>query len=507
MLTALALAAQIRTPNFAELAKDWRNGPIVYQVLVDRFAPSENLEAKKAVYAAPRTLHLWSETPKGGVFLPEANVWSHEVAFWGGDLKSLRGKLGYIRDLGADVLYLNPICKALTNHKYDAQEYNEVAPEYGTRKDVSDLANSLHAQGMRLMLDGVFNHMARSGFRFQEALKDPRSRYRDWFFFGNEYPDGYRGWAGVANLPELRLENPAVREYIWSGRNSVVQGFLRDGVDGWRLDVAFDIGPKFLSELTEAAHSAKAGSAVVGEIWNYPAPWFPSVDGVMNFHLRTIIFSIVGGETDGGRAGRQIERMVDDAGLPSILKSWIVLDNHDTSRLATAVPDEWRRHMAQALQFTLPGSPNLYYGTELGMTGGDDPVMRAPMRWDLVTPGNEYLKWVRKLIDIRKSHPALRYGDFRNLDGDKLLAFGRNTDKALDTVIVLANPTGEKVKERISTRAGWLMNGSQLRDLLSDQKVWIDAGTFFAEVPPHSVQILVPSSEPYKGYTPYKRVE
>lgn len=478
----------------------------MYQVLVDRFAPSDDLESKRDLYAPPRTLHPWSETPKGGVFVPEANVWSHELAFWGGDIKSLKGKLGYIRDLGADVLYLNPIHKAYTNHKYDAQDYAEVSPEYGTRKDVIDLASSLHAQGMKLMLDGVFNHIGRTSPRFQEALKSPKSRYRDWFFFGKEYPDGYREWSGVPNLPELRLENNAVREYIWAGRSSVVQKYLREGVDGWRLDAAFDIGPKYLGELTEAAHGARPGSAIVGEIWNYPAEWFPAVDGVLNMHLKTLILSLIKGESTPAHAGKMIGRMVEDSGLEHILQSWIVLDNHDTQRLATVLPDISDRRIAQALQFTLPGCPVIYYGSELGMTGGDDPEMRAPMRWDLVTPENPDLKWIHKLIDIRKNHPSLRYGEFKLLDSDKLLAFERNTDKALDAAIVLVNPTDEAVKERLSTRAGWLMNYSRLADLLSSDSTTVEGGTILASVPAHSARILAPTSEAYKGYTPYKRV-
>lgn len=495
----------MQAPNYSELEKDWRNGAIVYQVIVDRFAPSENLEDKKSLYAFPRTLHPWSETPTGGTFVPTANVWSHEVAFWGGDLKSVKGKLNYIRDLGADVLYLNPIAKALTNHKYDTQDYAEVSPEYGTRKDVIDLADSLHAQGMRLMLDGVFNHMGRSAPRFQEALKNPKSKYRDWFFIGSEFPDGYREWGGVPNLPELRLENPAVRDYLWTGRNSIVQKYLRDGVDGWRLDAAFDVGPQYLDQLTRAAHDAKSDSVVVGEIWNYPSTWFPAVDGVMNMHLRELILSLINGETSGPLMGRMVDRMIEDSGLSNILKSWIVLDNHDTSRLATLVPNPEKRRIAQALEFTLPGAPVIYYGSELGMTGGDDPAMRAPMRWDLVTPENKDLTWVHKLIDIRKNHPALRYGQFKLLDSEKLLAFERNGDKALDTAIVVVNPTDQTIKERLSTRAGWIMNYTALGDLLSADKFTVEQGTFAATVPARTARILVPLNEPYKGYTPYKR--
>ena len=169
---------------FEAREKDWRNGAIVYQVYVDRFAPSANLEAKRALYPAPKKLHAWTDLPTHGVYLPEAKVWSHEIDFWGGDLQSLRGKLDYIQGLGADVLYLNPIDLAYTNHKYDTLDYRAVSPEYGTRDDARALARDVHARGMKIMLDGVFNHMGRNSPIFRQAEADPRSKYRDWFVFG-----------------------------------------------------------------------------------------------------------------------------------------------------------------------------------------------------------------------------------------------------------------------------------------------------------------------------------
>src|SRR5579884_1748260 len=206
LLAALALMTTSSWPDpktFEARERDWRNGPVVYQVFVDRFAPSADLAAKRMLYKSPRSLHPWSETPKAGSQIKSMGVWSHELAFWGGDLKSVRSKLSYIHDLGADVLYLNPIFDALTNHKYDALDYGKVAPEYGTRQDVIDLASDLHRNGMRLMLDGVFNHMGRNATRLQSALRDPKSPYRDWYFIGKQYPLGYRAWVNVPNLAEL----------------------------------------------------------------------------------------------------------------------------------------------------------------------------------------------------------------------------------------------------------------------------------------------------------------
>ncbi len=486
---------------------DWRNGAIVYQVIVDRFAPPADPQARRHLYPAPKRLRLWSESPQRGTFLPDLQVWTQELDFWGGDLAGLRDRLDHVAGLGADVLYLNPIHHAGTNHKYDVLDYFAVAPEYGTRDDVSTLADACHERGMKLVLDGVFNHMGRQSAWFQEALADPGSPKRDWFFIDPRYRYGYRAWANVANLPELRLENPAVRARIYGDLDSVVQSYLRDGVDGWRLDVAHDIGFAYLSELTQAAHRARPGSLVVGEIWNYPQEWSPAVDAVMNFHARGIILNLVQGHLSGPAAGRLCETMIDDAGPDPILKAWLVLDNHDLPRLKTMLPAPWQRRMAQVLQFTLPGSPSVYYGVEVGMEGRLDPEMRGPMRWDLLREDNPDLQWMRRLIGLRRSSRALRIGDFRRLESQTLMAFQRSTDRIAELVIVVANPTAKSVSEVLPVRDSKLMSFTKLRDALSDVQIQAESGLIRVTIPAHTVCVFRPVINDGAEYTPYKRVQ
>jgi cyclomaltodextrinase / maltogenic alpha-amylase / neopullulanase len=486
--------------------KDWRNGALVYQVLVDRYAPSANLEAKRALYPAPKTLHPWTEAPQRGVYLDSERLWSHEIQFWGGDLASTRSRLDHVQRLGADVLYLNPIHLAYTNHKYDAFDYRAISPEFGTREDFKALAGDVHRRGMKLVLDGVFNHMGRNAPIFKDAMANPQSKWRDWFYFGPQYQSGTRVWWLAENLPELNLENPAVRAHVWGDRDSVVRGYLRDGADGWRLDVAVDIGFQWLEQLTKAAHAEKPGSLVVGEIANYPKEWFPAVDGVMNFTLREIVLRLADGQLQPAHALRMLERMVADSGLENLLKSWLMLDNHDTPRIATVLPHEPSRRLAQVLQFTLPGAPNLYYGSEVGMTGGGDPEMRAPMRWDLVRDDNPTLAWTRRLIALRKERRALRVGDFRTLVSDRLFAFERHTDRALDTVVVVANPLDVEVRETVMVRNAKLMNNWNMVDLLGGPPVKIAAGLFHLVLPPKGTLVLVPEASPGGGYSAYKRV-
>lgn len=496
-----------KAPIFEEREADWRQGALVYQIIVDRFAPPKDLESKKDLYPAPKRLRSWDENPAGGTYVDEAGVWSHEIDFWGGDLQSLSTKLSYVEELGVDVVYLNPIHLAYTNHKYDAQDYFKVSPEYGTREDVVALAEDIHAAGMKFMLDGVFNHMGRTSPWFQEAMEDPSSPWREWYYIGEEYERGYRAWVNVENLPEINLESQSVRNRIYGDPDSVIQGYLNDGVDGWRLDVAFDIGFVYLDELTRAAHSAKPESLIIGEVWNWPEEWIPALDGVMNMTARELILRTVRGDVDPAQSKRIIDQMVSDTPYEGLLKSWIILDNHDTPRLRTALEEEWQQRMAQVLQFTLPGSPCIYYGVELGMEGGHDPEMRGPMRWDLVSDENPYYTWMQDLIALRNENRALSIGDYREVKTEKLLAFMRVTDKVEETILVAANPTQEEVRDLLPVRDSKVMNYAMLDDLIGGGEFQVLAGMVPVTIPPETIVVLRPRIERGIDYTPYKRVQ
>jgi glycosidase len=520
-LAACAPEHRLTAPDFANTAdrqlapillqrdSDWRIGPVVYQVFVDRFAPPAPgaLDAKRHFYAAPRSLKEWDELPKPGARVEGIGCMSHELDFWGGDLNSLRERLPHIDRLGADVLYLNPIHAAFTNHKYDAQDFLTVSPEYGSRDDVKSLAADCHDRGLRLMLDGVFNHMGRTAPIFQEALRDPASRSRAWFDVNPAYKHGHRAWYNSANLPELNLENPTVRARLWDDPDSVVRGYLQDGVDGWRLDVAYDLGFTRLAEITAAAHETRPDSCTIGEIWNYPEQWMPALDGVMNFHARQIMLDYLHGKMTGSRAGRLLNTMIDDTGIEHILKCWLVLDNHDTARLTHTIAERDLRRVARVLQFTLPGAPCVYYGSEIEMEGGDDPANRAPMRWDLVADDNDDYLWFKNLVAIRKRSRALRLGEWRLLDSDSLLAFQRHTDRWNETAVIVANSSPLPVAEVVSVRDSKLMNFAPLVDQLSGREVALHSGMIEVEVPGHTAMLLMPAEKPGSDYSAYKRVQ
>lgn len=504
------LQPAIPAETFAQREQDWRNGVIVYQVLVDRFVPSAQLETKRALYPAPKRLRNWDEVPQPGPYLPDQRLSSHELDFWGGDFASLRTRLDYIQALGVDVLYLNPIHLAFTNHKYDALDFMQISPEFGDQEAFNQLVAEVHAHGLKLVLDGVFNHMGRNAPIFQDALQNPDSLWRDWFAIGPQYDGGSRSWTGFQNLPELNLENPAVRGYIYENPDSVLRSYLRAGADGWRLDTAYELGYDFLRDLTRAAHDEKPGSLIVGEIVNYPDKWLQSIDAVMNFSMRLILFGVVSGTLSPHTAGRMTERLIRDAGIEPILKSWTLIDNHDIPRIATLFPKTAQRRLIQALQFTLPGAPNIYYGSEIGMLGGNDPENRGPMRWDWVHDDNQELQWLKKLIGLRKQHRALRIGNFRLVESERLFAFERYTDRALETVIVLANPSDTAVTEKIMLANADLMDDTPMFDVLEATGVpavsRVEAAFMDVTVPPETILAFMPRERALGGYSRYKRI-
>ena len=484
------------TGRYEARESDWRNGALVYQVMVDRFAPSADLAAKAGLYPTVGRLRSWEDVPAQGHYLAEHEVWSHELDFWGGDLESLRGRLDYLQGLGVDVLYLCPIHLAWTNHGYDALDHRQVRPAYGSRADVRALADALHERGMRLVLDGVFNHMGRQSPAFQGALADPDAPTRDWFDIDEGLPGGARAWANAVNLPELVIENPAVQDYLWASDDSAVRSWLRDGVDGWRLDVAHELGMVHLGQLATAAHDEKPGSLVLGEASSYPAEWFPELDGVLDFTLREILLLTAHQRIDAAHSQRMLQRLYTDADFEHLLKSWTYLDNHDVPRLTDTIPNPAARHLASVLQFTLPGSVNIYYGSELGQEGGADPANRAPMRWDLVTDDNPALAFFRELAEMRRSRRALRVGDLRWLVTDRLIGFERHTDQVADAVVVLANPSCDPVSETVLVPDSKLMGMTGLVDLLTGESFQNNHATLSLELAPHQVAVLAPDTAP-----------
>ncbi|CAK9061558.1 Cyclomaltodextrinase (Maltodextrin glucosidase) (TMG) [Durusdinium trenchii] len=527
---------------------DWRIGCVVYQIYVDRFAPCANLEAKKSLYPEERPKVRSTQTGLGGQLVESVGYYSrwafgvgraevgNELAFWGGDLPSLTGKLDYINDLGVDVMYLQPVTKSFSNHKYDTTDYKDLDAQYGTDEDFKTLVDALHEKGMKLVLDFVFNHCGKRSNLVQEALKDKESPNRKFFFMGDEYqPHGYKVWGCAPSLVELALESKELQNYLWASKDgscelasfdSALATWLRRGADGARLDVASEIGLDLLSSITRAAHRHKKGSLVVGEVWAYSPHWTSCMDAVLSLHLGVLIYGLAEGTLPGPSAAQSLARMVADSSIEEVLKCWIVVSNHDMPRLAHRLPDLkaaatcghvrpracGARKFAQALQFTWPGCPLIYYGDELGLEGGEDPHNRAPMPWGREKE-SEMLEHTKMLIALRKQHRALRIGDYRELFARDLMAFIRTTDRVSEVVIVLANPLATPVKEMVVVPVPAILGHTLFKDAMDGEETRLLGSTLTVEVKPKTVRIFTmvnevgnPSGDQYKRQTLWKEL-
>ena len=488
--------------KFLHRRQDWRYGGLVYQIFVDRFAPSSHLKDKIHLYPSPKTLQPWNQLPIAGKKLQSVPHYQHELDFWGGDLPSLISNIDYLKNLGVNTIYLNPIFHAYSNHKYDTIDYRLIAPEYGTMDDFKYLIHRLKNEQMHLILDGVFNHMSYFSQQFQEALTKPDSPYRSWFDFSSSYRHGYRSWHHAASLPELDLTQEAVRKYLFQ---DVVQYYLKLGIDGWRLDTAIELGMRYLKELTDHAHAINPQSIVIGEINHYPAGWFTYLDGVMQLTLRDLIIQTMRGSIAPELANRQLAQYIEDSGVDHLLKSWILLENHDTSRIAYELNHFPLYRLAKILQFTLPGTVQLYQGEELGIVAKDDPFNRGTFPWETIDKPSIYQALHHQFIRLRQQSIALKIGDFKKIETSNLIAYLRHTDRHDETVIVLVNPTNSPVEETLLIPDPLLKSHVRFFDLLSEKVITSSWGVFIKlTVPAQEGYILKPLLAPIDGYDPTK---
>ena len=384
----------------------WVNDTIWYQIFPERFCngdPSINPEGTLS----------WRE--KGSVTNQE---------FFGGDLQGIINKLDYIRDLGVSGLYLTPVNESPTSHKYDTTDYTKIDSHFGSEETMKTLVREAHNRGIRVMLDGVFNH---SGQNFAPWLdvkeKGPQSQYWDWFMV-NEWPfaeEGGNAWAKryytfgfFDNMPKLNTNNPAVRDYLIG----VCENWVRNyDVDGIRLDVANEVSHTFCKELRNRLKAINPDIYILGEIWHDAMPWLrgDEFDSVMNYPLGE---SIKDFWIDKSLTNEDFEYTINRCYTRYMQQTndvlFNLLDSHDTKRLRSDVKNLDEYFQQLAVLFAMPGSPCIYYGTEIAMEGGHDPDCRRCMPWGEIDGGvyNERMDIIRSLLHLRKEEPLLRNRDF-----------------------------------------------------------------------------------------------
>ncbi|ABR31424.1 cyclomaltodextrinase [Thermosipho melanesiensis] len=467
----------------------WVYDTVIYQIFPDRFFIGKGLtvEEKKQLYEKRGgRVEKWGVPPKRD----EKN--DHVRVFYGGDLWGIAEKIEYLRDLGVNAIYLTPIFLSNSNHKYDTIDYFKVDPQFGGIRALKRLINSLHAENMKLILDGVFNHVGRENVYFKKALKG-KNKYRNMFIF---YENNYRGWWGTKSLPELVLEEVSVKNYVID----VLIKYLELGIDGWRLDCGQDLGPEFNRYITSKVKEYSSEKYVISELWTYTGGW-DMVDGIMNYHLRENIVSYIEGTNKN--FGFYLERMYNET--DNILACWNMLDSHDTERLATTINDKFLRKFAIFMQFTYPGVPVIYYGTEVGINGGPDPECRKTMIWNEEKWDNDLRDFYKKLIYLRKNEPALRYGSFELLNNDPIV-FMRRTPMVLDTLIVYGNIYDEPLDITISIPEKRLLSGTEFIDMFTEDRYFIKGGMLKIKMLPHSFGILKVKNNIVNNYDQYKRI-
>ena len=386
----------LREEEMFEIPK-WAQNKVVYQIFPSRFATDKVVDEK-----------LWYKAP------------IHFMDQLGGNLRGIINHLDHMKELGIEVLYMTPIFRSNSTHKYDTIDYYEIDPSFGTKEDLKELVNKAHEMGIRVILDGVFNHSSPEFFAFKDVMeKEDKSKYKDWY-----YIDGFplkmkRGekpnflcFAYYYGMPKLNLQNPETAEYFINVGKYWIDEV---GIDGWRLDVGDEVSHSFWKQFRKAIRATKKDALIIGEIWHYAGDFLEGDewDTVMNyqFYLSTIDFV----------ADEKITatEFLEDMGFmrgnlhPDCYNTLLnLIDSHDTARFMHLCGNKLSKlKLAAALQLLNPGMPMIYYGDEFGMKGGPDPDCRRGMLWDESRQNRNVFEWYRSLIAIRKSHPSVTIGN------------------------------------------------------------------------------------------------
>ena len=470
----------------------WVEKTVFYQIFPDRFADGDTSND-------PKDVMPWNAAPQ----------W---FSRFGGDIAGVRQHLPYLAELGISSVYFNPVFKSPSNHRYDAEDFKRVDPQFGTNAEFSALTRDLQKRGIRTVMDFVFNHTATTFAPFQDIReKGAASRYKDWYFIKSypvkvADPPNYVAWFNFPSMPKLNLMNPETGDSMLNLVN-----FWKKEVPlaGLRLDVANEVDVRFWRLLRTRVKSLDSQMWIVGEVWGDGSPWLggDQWDSVMNYQFRdACVHFFAEGNTSPSQFTARLMQLYRSY-APQVSRNMMnLLSSHDTPRFLTLCKnDADLQRLAATVQFTWVGAPSIYYGEELGMEGGADPDNRRGMRWDLATPHNAMLQFYRRLIRIRKASRALQSGDPSILladDNAQTLAYARTLNDDIAIIAINRNASTRTLKIALPQNAAMRKACAQgLRDALSDKVFPLhDASTLHEdtslsiELAPHSAAILLPAS-------------
>jgi neopullulanase len=429
---------------------EWVRDAVFYQIFPDRFAKSLTINK-------PKHLQEWGSTPT-------------YHGYQGGDLVGVIEHLDYLGDLGITALYFTPVFQSASNHRYHTHDYEKVDPMLGGTAALRRLLDQAHARGIKVVLDGVFNHASRGFFQFHDIMENgPNSAYLDWFtikgFPLNAYdgkkPANYQAWWGLPALPKFRTSCPQVREFLWG----IARKWIEFGIDGWRLDVPGEIDDdSFWREFRVRVRQSNPEAYIVGEIWTDAQRWLKGDmwDAVMNYQFTRACIAFFIGESVNeddlrktslhpvGPSSAEVFRQSVERLLnlyhPNVSSAMLnLLSSHDMARFLTlANGDRSALELAATFQMTYVGAPAVYYGDEIGMSGGHDPANRGAFPWHSADTWDIHLLHAfQRLIALRRERAALRRGSFRFLWAkDGVIAISRQL--AQETAIVVLNASRDR---------------------------------------------------------------
>ena len=440
---------------------EWAMGATMYQIFPDRFRKAGKVDLTGKL--EPYTVHEdwyedvdWKPTNEGLVLNND---------FFGGNFKGITEKMDYIASLGVNIIYLNPISKSFSSHRYDTGDYRQPDPMLGTEADFSAMCRAAHAKGIKVILDGVYSHTGSNSLYFNKsgsfpgdgAYNSEKSPYSSWYTF-QKWPNQYTSWWGFDTLPTVNKMDPEYMDYIINAQDSVVAHWLKAGADGFRLDVADELPDAFIAALKKRIRQIRPDALLIGEVWEdasnksaYGVRRRYFVDGeldsAMNYPFRTAILNFLRDRDSGQGLKNTVMTIAENYPRTVLLCNMNLLGTHDTPRILTALVDDFdgsreekakrrlsrnqylmaqeRLLMASFLQYTLPGMPSLYYGDEAGCEGYKDPFSRRTYPWG--REDQELLAHFIRLGKLRKECEALRLGDIRFFQaGDQKIGFTRS---------------------------------------------------------------------------------
>lgn len=476
-----------KTPDFAK-------GNIIYHVFVDRFNRADGVKTKRKY----RLHESFSESPE--VVSADGKYYADD--FFGGNFNGIREKLDYLEELGVGIIYLSPIFKAYSNHRYDTGDYLKVDELLGTEDDFKRLLDAAHEKGMKIILDGVFNHSGADSLYFNKfgtydslgAYQSKSSPYYDWYYF-KKFPDEYACWWGCDNVPDLNKSNKDYRALVF-GKNGVVEKWQKLGADGWRLDVVDELPIDFVNLLIKKIKSVNKDALVIGEVWEDAStkvsygelrPYLlgDQLDGTMNYPFMNAIIAYV---RDGDEKFFKdtVQSILENYPKETVYCLMNSLGTHDTVRIINALSDVrahgWSKthklgyklpdseyekakkklYLASVLQFTLPGIPSIFYGDEAGLQGFDDPINRRPYPWG--SEDKEILAHYKKLGRIRRENRAVFSGGFNMRDENGLVAYERASGD--DEILIAVNAGADDTTLFINKEYTSLYNGKEYKDVV-----------------------------------------